>query len=90
MGFVNTQGVEVIPCKYLRSRISSQGLTSSCLAIFEKGEYGFINEKGEEVIPLKFIQTVTGDFSNGLARAAVGGKIVLIDKTGAIVIKTDM
>lgn len=59
------------------------------MAISEKGEYGFINEKGEEVIPLKFMQTGTSYFSNGLARASVGGKTVLIDTTGAIVFKTE-
>ena len=89
IGFINTQGFEVIPCIYLGSSVFSNGLASVCLASSEKGEYGFINEKGEVVIPLKFIQTGTSSFSNGLARASVGGKTVLIDTIGKVVFKTD-
>jgi len=89
MGFVNAQGIEVIPCKYNGSSMFSYGLASVCLANTEKGEYGFMNEKGEEIIPLKFIQTGTSDFSRGLARVSVKGKTVLIDTSGAIVFETD-
>ena len=89
LGFINRSGKEIIPCKYTGSSIFTEGLASVSLANSVKGEYGFINKKGEVVIPLKFIQAGTSSFKNGLARATVGGKTVLIDKKGNPVFKTN-
>lgn len=89
MGFIDKTGKEVIPCKYIGSSAFSEGLASVCLASSVKEAYGYINKKGEEVIPLKFVQAGTSDFRNGLARASVDGKTVLIDKSGKVVFKTD-
>ena len=88
MGFINTSGKEIIPCKYIGSSYFSEGLASVCDYNSIKGEYGFINKQGKVVIPLKFIQSGTSSFHNGLARAQISGKTVLIDKTGKTVFKT--
>jgi len=88
MGFINAAGKEIIPCKYIGASYFSEGLASVCDYNSIKGEYGFINKQGKEVIPLKFIQSGTSSFHNGLARAQILGKTVLIDKTGKTVFKT--
>jgi hypothetical protein len=88
MGFVDTTGNEIIPCKYLGSTTFEDGLASVCNYNSVKGEYGYINKKGEEVIPLKFVQAGQSSFFKGLARASVLGKTVLINKEGKIVFKT--
>ncbi|MFT5819647.1 MAG: hypothetical protein ACI8ZM_000872 [Crocinitomix sp.] len=88
MGFVDELGNEVIPCKYVGSSSFSEGLASVALASSIKGEYGFINRDGEVVIPLSFIQAGTSSFNDGLARATMAGKTVLIDKGGNVVFKT--
>ncbi len=88
MGFVDELGNEVIPCQYTGASYFSEGLVSVALASSVKGEYGFINRDGEVVIPLEFIQAGTSSFHNGMARATVGGKTVLIDKKGNVVFKT--
>ncbi|UKN03538.1 WG repeat-containing protein [Paracrocinitomix mangrovi] len=86
-GFIDYDGKEIIPCKYIGSSSFSQGL--ACVATEESDGYGFINEKGEVVIPLKFKQAGVTTFTEyDLARAGVGGTTVLIDKTGKIVFKT--
>jgi len=88
MGFIDATGKEIIPCKYIGSSYFSEGLACVCDYNSVKGEYGFIDKKGKEIIPLKFIQSGTSSFHNGLARAQIYGKTVLIDKKGKIVFKT--
>jgi hypothetical protein len=88
MGFIDETGKEVIPCIYTGSSSFTEGLACVALASSVKGEYGFINRDGEVVIPLKFIQAGTSSFRNGLARATVAGKTVLIDKEGNVAFKT--
>ncbi|MDG1914328.1 MAG: WG repeat-containing protein [Crocinitomix sp.] len=88
MGFIDETGKEVIPCIYTGSLSFTEGLACVALASSAKGEYGFINRDGEVVIPLKFIQAGTSSFRNGLARATVERKTVLIDKEGKVVFKT--
>lgn len=88
MGFIDTTGKEIIPCKYLGASSFNEGLANVCDYNSIKGEYGYINKNGEEVIPLKFVQAGQSSFNNGLARASVQGKTVLIDKKGAVAFKT--
>lgn len=87
MGFVNTEGQEIIPCKYYGSNAFTEGL--ACVSLYDSEMYGFIDKQGKEVIPLKFKQTGTSSFKNGMARAQVNGKTVLIDKKGDVVFRTD-
>lgn len=87
MGFVNTEGEEVIPCKYYGSNSFNEGL--ACIAKHGIDLYGYINKKGEEVIPLDIKQTGVAPFKNGKARAYKNGRTVLIDKTGKVVFDTE-
>lgn len=89
MGFINANGQEIIPCQYVGSSVFTEGLASVCKADSQVEAYGFINKTGEVVIPLSFKQAGYSSFNNGLARATVNGKTVLIDKTGKIIFKTD-
>lgn len=88
MGFINAEGKEIIPCKYIGSECFTEGLASVCKYDSDVEVYGFINKKGEAVIPLKFRQAGTSSFHNGLARAKVAGKTVLINTKGETVFKT--
>ena len=88
MGFIDSTGKEIIPCKYIGAEAFQEGLASVCNYNSVKGEYGFINENGEEVVPLKFIQAGQSHFYQGLARASVQGKTVLINKKGEIAFRT--
>ena len=60
-GFINTNGEEVIPCRYDFARSFSEGLAD----VEKDRKYGFINTKGEEVIPCKY--EYVQSFSNGFA-----------------------
>jgi len=88
MGFINTQGKEVIPCKYSGSRTFHEGLACVTLYDDEIGKYGFINKKGEVVIPFQYKQAGTSSFTNGECRVSVNGKIVLINHKGEVIFKT--
>jgi len=90
LGFINMKGEEVIPCKYLGATYFAEGL--ACVTLYDgKDEsYGFMDTKGDMIIPFQFHQAGTASFTKeGYCRATVGGKTVLIDKTGAVVLKTD-
>lgn len=88
MGFINTQGREITPCKYTGSRYFSEGL--ACVSLYDgtTENYGFLNKQGEFAIPMQFNQGGTSSFENGMARASVVGKTVLIDRTGKVAFKT--
>jgi len=88
MGFINESGKEIIPCKYSGTEVFTEGLASVSLYDSEEGLYGFIDKEGNEVIPLKFKQSGVSSFENGLARASVRGKTVLIDHSGEIKFST--
>lgn len=88
LGFINKDGKEVIPCKYLGG--TSFHLDLACVTTESSSGYGFINRSGEVVIPLKFKQAGIATFmDNGMCRATVGGKTVLINTKGEVVFKTD-
>lgn len=89
LGFIDMDGKEIIQCKYTGDSFFKQGL--ACVSNYddEKG-YGFISPTGEVVIPFQFKQAGTAAFmENGMCRATVAGKTVLIDKTGKVAFKTD-
>ena len=80
-GYINTQGVEVIPCKYDSAGCFSEGLAPIKLDY----KWGFINTKGEEVIPCKYDFAIS--FSEGMTAVHEGnywetGKWGFIDKNG--------
>ncbi|MDR1594944.1 MAG: WG repeat-containing protein [Prevotellaceae bacterium] len=82
IGYVDTAGIEVIPCKYLYSLSSdfSEGLAS--LTKYKK--YGCIDKNGNEVIP--FVYDGIGNFHEGLAWAKKNKKYGYIDQSGKEVI----
>jgi len=88
MGFINMQGEEIIPCKYMGGTKFINGLV--CVAEYDNAveKYGFINKKGEIIIPLKHMQAGSSSFSGDKARMVVSGRTVLIDTTGKTVFKT--
>lgn len=88
LGFIDQSGKEIIACQYLGGTFFAEGL--ACVTPYEgeKG-YGFISPEGEVVIPFQFKQAGIANFEpNGMCRATVAGKTVLIDKKGNVVFKT--
>lgn len=87
MGFINTEGEEVIPMKYYGSPRFHNGLVCLYIADAEVRKYGFLNKEGEVEIPFQFEQAGHSGFCKGECRVQVQGKTVLIDKTGEIIFK---
>ena len=85
MGFVDSTGKEVIPCKYTGSPAFSEGLVCLCPYDATAEAYGYLDKKGETVIPFKFKQAGFTNFQNGECRVSVNGVICLINKKGEIV-----
>ena len=76
-GFINENGDEIIPCKYLSASDFKEGLAAVSIGdltitenfSFPKNQkYGVINKEGKVVIPFEFKEI--GLFINGLARAS--------------------
>ena len=75
-GFINTEGKEVVPPKYDKVRIFSEGLAGVKL----NGLWGVIDKEGEAVVPIKY--DLIGGFRDGLAQVELNGKWGVIDKEG--------
>ncbi|MBD3636454.1 MAG: WG repeat-containing protein [Crocinitomicaceae bacterium] len=90
LGFINRDGKEIIPCKYIGGTTFHEGLVCVTSGDGEQG-YGFMDKQGNMVIPMQFKQAGTSSFmSNGMCRAGVNGRTVLIDKTGKTVFSTKL
>lgn len=87
MGWIDRDGKEVIPCKYLGSSTFDKEFGLACVTLYDSQEekYGFIDKNGAMVIPFQFKQAGTSSFHNGFCRASVGGKTVLINDKGEVV-----
>lgn len=87
MGWIDRDGNEVIPCKYLGSSTFDPEFGLACVMPWSGTEekYGFINKYGEIVIPYQFKQAGTSSFHNGFCRVSVGGKTVLINEKGEVI-----
>ena len=79
-GFINTQGEEILPCKYEDASSFSGGLAVVKL----KKKYGFIDKSGNVVIPC--IYDDAKPFSEGLAAVESKNQYGFIDKSGNVVI----
>ncbi len=77
-GFANTEGLEVIPCRFLEVRPFSEGLAAARIG----KKWGFIDKLGQVVIPFEYDQT--GDFRNNLVWVASARETVYIDREGHI------
>lgn len=80
VGFINTEGLPVIPYSYTNASSFSEGLAS----VVVDNKCGFINKRGEIVIEPKY--SITGDFHEGLAWVYYEGQYGYINKKGEIVI----
>ena len=87
MGWIDRDGKEVIPCKYMGSSTFDPEFGLACVMPFDAQteKYGFMNKDGELVIPYQFKQAGTSSFHNGVCRAAVNGKTVMINDKGEVV-----
>ncbi|QJD84256.1 WG repeat-containing protein [Cohnella herbarum] len=69
-GMIDLTGKEVIAPQY-----SSLGYFNEGLASFTKnGKSGYVDIKGNEVIPAQFENTITSNFSNGMAAVRIGNR----------------
>lgn len=85
MGFINSSGVEVIPCKYIGDSWFYDGLVCVMDADAKEEQFGFINKNGDIVIPFQFYQAGYSGFVNGEARVVINGKTCLINLAGEVV-----
>jgi hypothetical protein len=85
MGFINTEGKEILPCKYIGSPAYSDGLVCLSLADATTENYGFFDKKGNMAIPFKFKQGGFTNFVNGECRVQINGKTNLINKKGDVI-----
>lgn len=75
-GLVDTNGVEVIPCRYEEYRSFSEGLVA-----VRKGRFwGFANEDWELVIPCAYHNV--GDFQDGQTKVYHDGAHFILDAKG--------
>ena len=86
-GFINKNGIEVIPCKYEQAISFSEGLAAVTL----NGKTGFINKTGEIAIQFNYNSNYGYAFHEGLVNVCISDesfneKWFFIDKTGRIVL----
>lgn len=60
IGFLNYNGIEIVPFKYKNAYVLSEGL----IAVFNGSKWGFINDKGVLKIPFSFYNV--SNFNEGL------------------------
>ncbi len=97
-GFINKDGVEVIPCKYDDTNDFNEGLAAVNIGgeiddneEFAGGKWGFIDKTGKIVVDLKYDKVE--NFSEGLAAVSINknkddlsGQWGYVDKTGKEII----
>jgi hypothetical protein len=84
-GFINEQGVTVIPFKFDYANIFGNGYaTVGMNGANGQYKYGLINKSGAVVIPCKY--DGIGDVAEGLISVVVGDKLGFINTKGAVVI----
>ena len=79
-GYIDMNGVEVIPCVFESAYPFYNGLAQ----VKKEGKYGWINKKGNIVIPI--VYDYCQSFWDGLAFAKIGDKLGCIDTKGKEVI----
>ena len=76
-GYVNQQGVEVIPLRYTDARGFSEGL-----AAVKAEKWGFINTTGKTIIALQYDNALF--FVDGKALVAEGNKRLILSPKGKV------
>ena len=89
MGWIDRDGNEVIPCKYLGYTLFDKEFGLVCVMPYDSksGKYGYIDKNGEVQIPFQFLQAGFASFHNGYSRATVGNRTVLINEKGEVVFR---
>jgi TolA-binding protein len=75
-GFMNTEGISIIPSVYEFAGFFQEGLA----VVVKNGKYGFINKRGELQIPCVFESA--SDFNDGRAIVERNEKVGMIDRNG--------
>ena len=81
VGFVDTNGNEVIKCIYESAYPFKNGVAIVC----KSGKYGIIDHTGKVILPLKYNQI--SSWNNNLYLIKVGKKLGLTDLTGKIILE---
>lgn len=76
-GFINEDGLEVIPTEYLYAGHFSDGLALIRRTFYG---YGYIDNRGNEIISTDYI--LYNNFSDGLSKIEIDDNTSFIDKTG--------
>lgn len=79
-GYIDTNGVEIIPCQYVYASNFSEGLAAVEIMSSSKRVTGYINDLGETVIPFQY--DYAESFSEGLAKVGRDGFHGFINKDG--------
>ncbi|MBL7791931.1 MAG: WG repeat-containing protein [Saprospiraceae bacterium] len=79
-GFVNVDGLEVIPCRFREVLNFSEGLAAVKLG----RQWGFIDKQGD--VQIKFEYKRAGNFNNGLAWVQNDEGVGYVDRLGAMAI----
>lgn len=76
IGFVNSEGVEIVAPKYSQAQDFENGFASVCY----DGKWGFIDKTGKEVIPT--IYDDVNNFEDGKAEVTLNGETFFVDTEG--------
>ncbi|MFN7119968.1 MAG: WG repeat-containing protein, partial [Saprospiraceae bacterium] len=82
VGFIDTNGEEVIPPRYEKSLYFSSGLVAVQVA---ENQWIFVDEHNEQVIPQTFKAVTAPGFVGELAYVYLGGRWCYINKKGDII-----
>ena len=82
--YIDKTGAYAISTQYLLASSFAEGLASVCVH-FTQNQFAFIDKTGKIVLPAQ-AGYYAGDFSEGLAKVKIAGKIGFIDQTGKLVI----
>lgn len=79
-GFMNTDGKEVLECKFEFAGAFNEGLAM----VMMNGKYGFINKMGDLKIPCEYEGAY--DFKEGRAVVEMNGKLGMIDRNNKLLV----
>jgi hypothetical protein len=88
IGFINSKGQEIIPCKYGTMKMTFRagdlikvaGFYDGVATLMLDDKWGFIDSSGTNITPFKYEDAA--NFSEGMAAIKSNGKWGYIDKTG--------
>ena len=88
-GFINTQGEEIIPCKY--EAVKGSYFREGIIPVRYNGKWGYINQKNEIIAPFvydeaEYFSNSFSDIENGFAKVRRGDKWGYINTEGKEVI----